>query len=213
MLNKNLLRLFVFACILGGFLLPVKNAGLAADARFEKLRLESAKIKTMQADFTQKKFMRILSRPLVSTGRFYYDAPDSFRWEYVTPLRSVVISRNNKTRRFIYSDGKMIEDKAGGAQAMQIVLNDVSGWISGRFDQNPSFSAAIAEDVNTTITLSPVGKNVAGFIQKIEIILSPKTAAVQSVKIVEDASTFTHIDFQNVQTNKIIDPAVFQDVR
>lgn len=213
MLNKNLVRLFVLTCLLGGFLLAAKNAGLAAEANFEKLRLESAKIKTMRADFNQKKFMKILSRPLVSEGRFYYNAPDSFRWEYMTPLRSVVISSNNKTRRFIYSDGKMVEDKTGGAQAMQIVLNDVSGWISGKFDQNPSFNAAITDGVNTTITLTPVEKNMAGFIQKIEIVLSPKTATVQSVKIIEDANTFTHIDFHNVQTNKFIDPAVFQDVR
>jgi outer membrane lipoprotein-sorting protein len=212
MLKKNDVRLFVFACLLGGLLLTAQNA-VAAEAHFEKLRLESAKIKTMQADFTQKKFMKILSRPLVSEGRFYYDAPDAFRWEYMTPLRSIVISRSNKTRRFIYSDGKMVEDKSGGAQGMQIVLNDVSGWISGRFDQNPSFNASITEGVNTTITLTPAGKNMAGFIQKIEIVLSPKTATVQSVKIIEDANTFTHIEFHNVQTNKIINPAVFQDVR
>lgn len=213
MLNKNLVRLFVLTCLLGGFLLAVKNAGLAAETHFEKLRLESAKIKTMQADFTQKKFMKILSKPLVSEGRFYYDAPDSLRWEYMTPLRSVVISSKSKTRRFIHSDGKMIEDKTGGAQAMQIVLNDVAGWVSGRFDQNPSFQAAIREGAKTTITLTPVEKNMAGFIQTIEIVLSPKTAAVESVRIIEDANTFTHIDFHHVQINKIIDPAVFQDVR
>lgn len=213
MLKKNSIYLLLLACLLGGFFPIVKNGALAAETNFEKLRLESAKLKTLQADFTQKKFMKILSKPLISEGRFYYSAPDSFRWEYMTPLRSLVLARNNKTRRFIYSDGKMVEDKTGGAQAMTIVLHDVSDWISGKFDQNPSFRAAITEGVHTTITLTPVEKKMTGFIQKIEIVLSLGTATVKSVKIVEDANTFTQIDFHNVQTNKIINPDVFQDVR
>ena len=28
----------------------------------------------------------------------------------------------------------MVEDKTGGAQAMKIVLDEVAGWMSGKFD-------------------------------------------------------------------------------
>ena len=119
--------------------------------------------------------MKILSRPLVSEGRFYYAAPDSFRWEYFKPLRSIVIAHNNSTRRFIYSEGKIVEDKMGGAQAMKIVLNEIAGWMNGRFDQNPAFTAIINKGPNTVITLTPAGKSMAGMIEKIEITLSENT--------------------------------------
>jgi outer membrane lipoprotein-sorting protein len=201
-----------FFCMIGIFLVlsPLNYAG-AND--FEQLRKESAKIKTIQAHFVQKKSMKILSRPLISEGRFYYVAPDSFRWEYFKPLRSIVLAYKNNTKRFIASGGKMVEDKTGGAQALNIVLGEVAGWMSGRFDQNPSFAAIIHEESNTRITLTPVEKNMTGMIEKIEITLSKKSTTVQSVKIIESANNFTQINFDNVEINKAINPSVFQDVQ
>ena len=180
---------------------------------FEQLRSESANIQTIQARFVQKKFMKILVKPLISEGRFYYVAPDSFRWEYLKPLRSVVIANQGNTRRFTATGGKMIEDKSGGAQAMKIVLGEVTGWMSGKFDQNPSFTATLKKGTNTQITLMPVGKSMSGMIEKIEITVSPKAAAVKSVKIIENANAFTLIDFTDVEINKIISNSVFQDVQ
>ena len=180
---------------------------------FEQLRRESANIQTIQARFVQKKFMKILVKPLISEGRFYYVAPDSFRWEYLKPLRSVVIANQGNTRRFTATGGKMIEDKSGGAQAMKIVLGEVTGWMSGKFDQNPSFTATLKKGTNTQITLMPVGKSMSGMIEKIEITVSPKAAAVKSVKIIENANAFTLIDFTDVEINKIISNSVFQDVQ
>jgi len=187
---------------------------LAASAdSFEQLRKDSANIKTIQSRFVQKKFMKILTRPLISEGRFYYVAPDSFRWEYLKPLRSVVIAFKGDTRRYIASGGKMIEDKSGGVQAMKIVLGEVTGWMSGKFDQNPSFAATLKEGTNTQITLTPVGKSMSGMIEKIEITVSKKAAAVKSVKIIENANAFTKIDFIDVEVNKVISSTVFQDVQ
>ena len=41
---------------------------------FAGLRKDSARISTISADFVQKKFMKILSKPLVSEGKFYFAA-------------------------------------------------------------------------------------------------------------------------------------------
>jgi outer membrane lipoprotein-sorting protein len=154
--------------------------------------------------------MKILSKPLVSEGRFYFTVPDSFRWEYFKPLKSIVIAHKNTTRRYIYADGKMVEDKTGGAQAMKIVLNEVAGWMNGRFDLNPSFKASINK---AGITLTSVEKNMAGFIEKIEITLSPKAGVVKAVKIFEGIDNFTQINFNDVKINEAINPSVFQDAQ
>lgn len=193
-------------------LLIPASAPAAADS-FEKLRKDSARIKTISADFTQKKSMKILSRPLVSEGKFYYAAPDSIRWEYVKPVRSVVISDRGATKRYVASGGRMVEDQAGGAQAMRIVLNEVASWMGGRFDSNPSFKATIKEGGQTMITLIPVDKSMAGFFEKIEIVVSRKDASIRSVRMVENASAETLIDFTHVVMNAGIDPSRFQDVK
>jgi len=201
--------LYIIACSILILSMPF----LASADSFEQLRKDSANIKTIQSRFVQKKFMKILAKPLISEGRFYYVAPDSFRWEYLKPLRSVVIAYKDDTRRYILSGGKMIEDKTGGMQAMKIVLGEVAGWMSGKFDQNPSFAATLKEGTNTQITLTPVGKSMSGMIEKIEITVSKKAAAVKSVKIIENANAFTQIDFTDVEINKVISSSVFQDVQ
>jgi outer membrane lipoprotein-sorting protein len=200
---------FIIACSILILSMPF----WASAGSFEQLRKDSANIKTIQSRFVQKKFMKILAKPLISEGRFYYVAPDSFRWEYLKPLRSVVIAYKDDTRRYILSGGKMIEDKAGGMQAMKVVLGEVAGWMSGKFDQNPSFAATLKEGTNTQITLTPVGKSMSGMIEKIEITVSKKAAAVKSVKIIENANAFTQIDFTDVEINKVISSSVFQDVQ
>jgi outer membrane lipoprotein-sorting protein len=198
----------IFLILLLFCLLP---SGANAD-NFEQMRKDAANIKTVQSRFTQKKQMKILSRPLVSEGRFYYSAPDSFRWEYIKPLKSIVISYKGETKRFIMSGGKMVEDKSGGVQAMRIVLSEVVNWMSGKFDQNPSFKASIKEGTITEITLIPVGKDMAGMIQKIEISVVKKSMAVKSVKIIESENAATIIDFRDVEINKTINETVFQDI-
>jgi len=198
--------------IIVSFVLILSLPLTAAADSFEQLRRDSANIKTIKADFVQKKIMKILARPLVSEGRFYYAAPDSFRWEYLKPLRSVVITQKGNTRRFIFSGGKMIEDKAGNVPAMKIVLGEVAGWMSGKFDRNPSFKATLKEGANTLITLMPVEKSMSGMIEKIEITVSKKETAVKSVRITENANSITQIDFNNVEINKVIEGTIFQDV-
>jgi outer membrane lipoprotein-sorting protein len=193
-------------------LLVLLPASVCAD-NFERLRRDSSRISTISADFVQKKFMKILSKPLVSEGKFYYTAPDSIRWEYSKPIKSVVISDKGNTKRYIASGGKMVEDKTGGAQAMKIVLDEVAGWMSGKFTSNPSFTATLKEGSNTQITLTPVGESMAGMIEKIEITVSRKDASIKSVRIVESATAETRIDFQHVVINQEIQPSVFQDVQ
>jgi outer membrane lipoprotein-sorting protein len=197
----NLLLIFVV-------LLP---SVVSAD-NFNQLRKDAANIKTVQSHFTQKKIMKILSKPLVSEGRFYYVTPDSFRWEYTKPLKSIVISHKGEAKRYIMSSGKMVEDKSGGVQAMRIVLAEVANWMSGKFDQNPSFKASVKEGATTEITLIPTGQEMAGMIQKIEISVSKKSMAVKAVKIIENESTATIIDFRDVEINKPVNETVFQDI-
>ncbi len=198
----------LFFCLGVGLLWP---AGAPADD-FAALRRDAARIRTISADFVQQKHMKILSRPLVSEGRFYFAAPDSIRWEYNKPLKSIVLSSGGNTRRYFFSGGKIIEDTAGGAQAMGLVLAEVAAWMKGEFDANPSFAASVKEGADTVVTMKPAEKNMAGMIEKIEITLSRKEPAIKTVRIVENASTETRINFSKVVINQPVNPSLFQEV-
>ena len=201
-----------YICIISGLFLLFSQLNYALADNFEQLRKDAANIQTIQARFVQSKSMKILSKPLISEGRFYYVSPDSFRWEYFKPLKSIVIAHKGETKRYISSGGKMTEDKTGGVQAMKIILNEITAWMSGKFDQNPSFTATLKEGTYTEITLTPVGKSMTGMIERIIITISKKDAAVKSVKIIESENSLTRIDFSDAVINKVIPESTFQDI-
>ncbi len=200
-------KIFPFGLLL--ILMLLMSSPAAADD-FARLRDESANIKTIRARFIQKKFMKILSRPLVSDGKFYYAAPASFRWEYVAPVKSIALAYKGEVKKYSQSGGKMVEDQTGGARAMKIVLNDVLAWMSGHFDQNPAFAATLREGTYTEITLKPVGDNFAGLLEKIEIIVARKDRTIKSIKITENKNDYTLIEFKDVEVNQPVSDSVFQ---
>ena len=57
---------------------PAKDLDLAPVKRW----IEAQKsVKTRSSDFEQERELRSLKRPLKNTGKFYYEAPSSFRWQ------------------------------------------------------------------------------------------------------------------------------------
>jgi outer membrane lipoprotein-sorting protein len=48
-------------------------------------------VHTISADFTQTRALRTLRSPLASKGRFWFQAPDWFRWELGDPPKTVLV--------------------------------------------------------------------------------------------------------------------------
>jgi hypothetical protein len=112
------------------------------------------------------------------------------------------------------SGGRMVEDTGSGVLAMGIVLDEVAGWMSGRFDANPSFRASLRnEKTMAFITLTPVGEGMAGIMQRIEIAVSRSDATVKTVRMIESDTAETLIEFRNVRINEALPDGVFRDVR
>ena len=57
----------------------------------EQIKKNKVEIETIRADFVQEKHMKILSNPFVSKGVFYHKIPNSFRWEYCSPIISIML--------------------------------------------------------------------------------------------------------------------------
>lgn len=63
-----------------------------------RVKAEQAKIRTLEARFTQRQESSLLVEPDVSQGVFSYEAPDAVRWEYTSPKPiSVVIDGEEMT--------------------------------------------------------------------------------------------------------------------
>ncbi len=154
--------------------------------------------------------MKILARPLVSQGKFLFKSPNSLRWEYTRPLKSILVLHNGKTRRFVQKDGRLVEDASAELQSMQVVVQQITQWLNGRFDENPAFEARLA--AGQKIVLSPRDAAIARLIQRIEILLSDRPGVIASVTIFESEDSFTKLIFQNVVLNTPLDDALFQQI-
>jgi outer membrane lipoprotein-sorting protein len=178
---------------------------------WQGLKDTAATVTAVKAEFVQEKHMQILARPLVSNGAFLYKAPDSLRWEYFAPIKSVLVMHHGQIRRFVHKDGHLVEDASAGLQSIQVVVQQITQWLNGRFDENPAFSATL--EPGPKIVMAPKDNALARLIQRIEIVLAEQPGVLESVTIFESEDSFTRLIFQNVTLNPRLDDTAFSMIQ
>lgn len=164
-------------------------------------------LRSVQADFIQEKHLKILARPIISTGSFTFQAPQSLRWEYRTPIRSILLMHGGKVRKFVERDGVLAEDKGMRLDAMQVVLAEISNWLDGRFTDNAMFTVSFPK--KQTILLTPKEQGIAALISSIELKLGDQAGLLDKVTIFEGPDAFTSLTFSNRMINQDIPASVF----
>jgi outer membrane lipoprotein carrier protein len=150
-----------------------------------------------------------LRKPLISKGSITFEKPGSLRWEYLSPIPSILISHKGDIKRFIKQEGAYLNDEGAHLEAMQIVLQEISTWLGGQFDKSPGFNANL--EVDNRITLTPKNKQMAGIILKIELLLSSQPGLIKSVTIFESKTSYTRLLFENTILNETIKPSLFKE--
>jgi len=169
--------------------------------------IATERIGSVQANFVQEKNMAILARPLISTGKFLFQAPDSLRWEYVTPLHSVLLMNNGQIRKFVEKDGKLLEERGMGLNAMQVVMQEITGWLTGNITDTETF---LAKQIDTKqIVLTPRDAALSKIISRIELKLLDQSGLMESVTIFEGENSFTQMLFSEAKLNEQISEMIF----
>ena len=193
--------------------LPVLCIVLAAlstawSSSWESIRAAAGGIQSVEAAFTQEKHLEILAEPLVSRGRLLFAAPDKLRWEYEAPLPSVLLMDGDRVQRFVKTGGAWTEDASAALPAMSFVMQEISRWMNGRFDDNPDFEARLEPEGR--IVLTPRKEALATVIQKIVLQLAETPGVIDAVTVYEDDRNFTRLAFDHVRVNQSIEPALFR---
>ena len=202
---NNFNMLLMLATVLVSFIF----VGWSKD--WDQLRKDTEQIDTIIADFIQEKHLQILSRPLISKGVFFYEAPGSLRWEYQSPIKSILLMHEGRVTRYIWGENGFRRDSGLSLQAMQIVLEEITMWLRGHFADNPDFSASLEPD--RKIVLTPKKKAFSAIIKNIELILSNRPGVIKSVTIYEGEKSFTRIIFKNVRVNEALKETVFSELK
>lgn len=89
------------------------------DALVERVKYEQRRLKTIEARFTQQQESSLLTAPEESKGIFSYAAPDSVRWEYLSPSPISVVIRGDEMTTW-YRDLKRAETIKVGRYSNQV---------------------------------------------------------------------------------------------
>lgn len=194
--------LFIRLCLwlisaISGSLLFTVTASSAAPPENKDFRITS-----IQADFTQEKHLKILAKPIISTGKLLFQAPRSLRWEYTSPFASILLMHEGKVKRFIEHDGVFQEETGMQLDAMQVVLTEITSWLDGRFTENELFSVSFPD--RSTVVLVPKDQAFGNLIEKIELQLADQQGLLDQVTIIEGPGATTIMRFSNRVLNQDI---------
>ena len=200
---KKLLFLIVFVTI------SLFWAAVGSSQDWTSLKDSFRNIRSVKAGFIQKRSLPILTKPLLSEGRFFFYTPDSLRWEYLNPLRSVMLQKGDTLKLYHFSEGKWKLEITQGADSRQMVLGEIRQWFQGRFDESKAFKHQYLPGPPARVVLTP-GEGIDKFIQRVEIVLSARPGVIDRVEVEEPGGSRTSIEFRNVEVNSNFPPEVFE---
>jgi outer membrane lipoprotein-sorting protein len=198
---------FVFVIFLIAMAVFIADRGPAQD--LNSLKEASRNIRSVKAEFLQKRSLPILTKPLFSEGKLFFSVPASLRWEYLSPLRSVMLRKGNDIQIYNFSEGVWKPEMAQSVESRRMVLSEISHWFQGRFDESKAFKHLYSSGPPERVIL--VSKEgIDRFIKRIEIILSVRPGVIDRVEIEEPGGSRTSIEFKNVEINSSFSSEVFE---
>jgi outer membrane lipoprotein-sorting protein len=166
-------------------------------------------LRSVKAEFLQKRYLKILTKPLLSEGKLFFYIPDSLRWEYLNPLRSVMLQKRSTVQIYNFIEGVWKPEMPESVAAIRMVLAEISQWFQGRFDESKAFKQLYSPGPPARVTMVP-GEGINKFIQRIDIVLSHRPGVIDRVEIEEPGGSRTSIEFRNVEINSSFSSEVFE---
>ena len=175
----------------------------------QQINAMASGMKSMQCDFVQTKYLKMLNDKMVSKGKMYYQQTNKLRWEYTSPYsyafvlngNKVLISKGKRNDVINVNQSKMFKEIA------RIMMNSVVGnCLNDKKDFKVSLVASGSEYV---ATLYPRQKQMQQMFKYIILHFSKAKSTVSKVELVEKKGDKTIIELKNVKTNAYINGKIF----
>lgn len=175
----------------------------------QQINAVASKMKTMQCDFVQTKYLKMLNDKMVSRGKMYYQQSNKLRWEYTYPYTYTFVLNGS---RVLICKGKRndvinVNQSKFFKEIARIMMNSVVGkCLTDSKDFKVSLTGASAEYV---ATLYPQQKQMKQMFLKIILHFNKQNSTVSKVELIEKKGDRTIIELKNVKSNAPINAKVF----
>jgi len=188
--------------------------GAGSDAQFDKWFEVQTNLQSWSADFIQTRSLKVLSQPLVSTGKVWV-TPGEFRWELGQPAQTIVLRQPDQLLiiypRFKRAEKYPLDGVPSGPIKDALALLDAT-LPRDRATMEKNFRLLSATETNSVLqmTLQPRSDSARKFIKEIVIGFHTDnfTIAATEMKFADGSSLRN--DFTNVVLNQPIDPTQFE---
>lgn len=172
------------------------------EALVQRVSQVQASLKTLSADFVQRRTSRLLAEPSVSRGKFYFQAPDSVRWDYTSPRPMTVLLAGGVaiTYRPLEKRAERIEVGRAQRRVFRFLsaaepLDKLMGYFTFTFrDPGPSG--------NYTLLLKPTAHQIKKRLQSVEIEIDRHSLLPVRVAYAEPDGDSTEYSFSAIEMNK-----------
>lgn len=176
-------------------------------------RVEShaAGVKGFSCDFRQERTLAIFAKPVVFSGKLYLSRPDRLRWEFTSPIASLLIL-DGKTGRRCGAGSQPSEFNLERDPVMRLVAGQLRTWTGGNYrDLQGEFSLELK--AGPALVLKPRQAGLASFLSRIEVVFDAGTLQPTRVEIHEEGGDRTVIAFKGYQLNPELPAELFSSCR
>jgi outer membrane lipoprotein-sorting protein len=167
---------------------------------------------SLVAGFTEKKQLKLLARPVLSRGEFYYNRPNQVRWEYLEPDRKMFVITEDMYIAY-YPALKRAEEvpikKFVGKRLFRFLGLGQSIDELGKYYE---FRLAAQSDLKDThlLILVPRKKKLAERVAEMKIWVDATTFLPRQLQYVESDGDSTLLTFQDIRTNVAVAASRFR---
>ena len=174
-----------------------------------KINRTAMDMKSMECDFVQTKYMKMLNDKMVSKGHMCYQQKNKLRWEYTSPKKYLFVLNDTKVGIQSGNRNDVIDTNQNKVfkEIARIMMNSVVGKC---LNDDKEYKVSITANATDWIaTLIPQRKNMRQLFKKITIRFDKQRAVVSQVELLETNDDRTVIELKNVKTNHAISPNQF----
>lgn len=169
----------------------------------QKMEAQSKLINSIESDFTQEKYLSVMSEKIISKGHFQFKKVNMLRWEYIAPYKYLIAI--NKNKMYIKDNGKLNKYDINSNKMFKSINEMMVNTVQGNLLNNKDYKAKFYEnEKNYLLELTPTQKGAKDFLKVIQLYINKVDYAVEKVKMIEPSEDYTSIDFSNRQTNQAI---------
>lgn len=171
------------------------------------IRDKSAELTSLTCDFTQKRSLALFNKPIVFEGRLTIVRPDKLRWEFLTPVPSVLIFDGNKGIRCTDNNKPARFDLASDP-VMRMVAKQLWTWLDGDYSKLKN-DYSIKKTGESSILVTPEEEQTSDLIKNIAIVFDTNNRQPKSVTILEPGGDETLITFRAYQLSPMLSETTF----